>query len=91
MVKSACPLIINEKAASQSGTHVGSCTENSVQRREKPSMNADQFFRPFLIGSLLQNFLCKIEARYGYRMGDTGTVITKAVWKAAAQPTCNRC
>lgn len=33
MVKSAYPFTINEKAASQSGTYLGSFTEGSVRRK----------------------------------------------------------
>lgn len=51
-------------------------------------MNTDQLFSAFLIGSFLKDFLRKIKPRH--RMSDLGTVITKAVWKAATQPTLNR-
>lgn len=68
MVKSAYPFIINEKAASQSGTYVGSFTEDSVRRQEKPRKNTDRLFSPFLIGSSLKNFLLKIKTRYIYKI-----------------------
>lgn len=50
-------------------------------------MNTDQLFSAFLIGSFLKDFLF-IKPRH--RMSDLGTVITKAVWKAATQSTHNR-
>lgn len=82
------PFIINERAASQSGTYIGCFPDSSVQRQEKLGMNTDQLFSEFLIGSSLKDFLSKIKTRH--RMSDLGTVITKAVWKAATQPTHNR-
>lgn len=44
MVKSAYLFIINEKAASQSGTYVGSFTEDSVRRREAQKEHKEIIF-----------------------------------------------